>query len=277
MTSRVDLHIHTTFSDGLHTPTEIVEMSRAEGLSVISISDHACVDGVPEAIQAAAGTQVQVVPGVEISTEVDGLEVHILGYFVNHASPKLRTALSRIQDLRLERAKEMLTRLRALGLAIPLEQVQELAGHGALGRPHLAMAMVEAHFVSSAQEAFQRYLGSDRPAYVPRSKTTPADAFRLIRAAGGVPVLAHPWRMTQMLPGLVAKGLMGLETYYTGYSPEMTNYLVELAHRYHLVCTGGSDFHGLTLLPNNRLGQVHVPLECVELLRDRHRLLVEAP
>ena len=277
MTSRIDLHIHTVFSDGLHTPTEIVEMARRKGLQVISICDHASIGGIPEAIEAAAGTRLQVIPGLEINTEADGLEAHILGYLVDQGCRELRGALSRLRDSRLERAKEMLARLRALGLALPLQRLQELAGPGALGRPHVAKAMVEAHFVGSSQEAFQRYLSPGRPAYVPRSRTTSGDALRLIRAAGGVPVLAHPWRVTSLLPDLVAKGLMGLEAYYTGYSPGMTEHLVELADKYRLVCTGGSDFHGLTLLPNNRLGQVDVPAKCVEALRNRHRLLVKAP
>jgi len=275
VTSRVDLHIHTVFSDGLHTPSEIIEMACRQGLEVISISDHASVDGVPEAVEAAADTRVRVVPGVEISTEVNGLEAHILGYFVDCGSQDLLAALSRFRDSRLERIKEILARLTALGLALPLQRVQEIAGPGAIGRPHVAKAMVEAHFVTSSQEAFQRYLGRDRPAYVPRPKITPTDALCLIRAAGGVPVLAHPWRVTSLLPDLVAKGLMGLETYYTGYSPGVIGYLLELAHKYHLVCTGGSDFHGLALLPNNRLGQVDVPIECVEALCHRHRLLTE--
>ena len=275
MSSAVDLHIHTVFSDGLHTPSEIVERASRQGLQVIAITDHASVNGVAEAIEAAASTGLQVLPGVEISTGVEGLEAHILGYLVAHGSQDLRAALSRLRESRLARTKKILTRLNALGIALPLNRVQELARGGALGRPHVAKAMIEASFVGSSQEAFQRYLGRGRPAYVPRSKLTPVDAFQLIRRAGGLPVLAHPWGLTTLLPDLVAKGLMGLEAYYTGYSPGVTNHLVELAHRHGLVCTGGSDFHGLALLPDNRLGQVRVPIECVEALRERHRLLTE--
>jgi len=275
MTSRADLHIHTIYSDGLHRPAEIVEMARKEGLQVIAISDHASVDGLPEAVEAAEGTPLQVIPGVEISTEVEGLEAHILGYFVAYHSQNLRAALLRLQQSRLERMKKMLARLAALGVVLPLDGVKQHARGGALGRPHIAKAMVDAGLVSSTQEAFRRYLGKGRPAYVPRDKASPQDAFRLIRAAGGLPVLAHPWRLTPFVPKLVAGGLVGLEAYYPGYSPGITNHLVKLAQRHGLVCTGGSDFHGLALLPNNRLGQVHVPLQCVEALRERHRFLSE--
>ncbi len=273
--NHVDLHLHTVVSDGLHTPAEIVQMAHAKGLRVISISDHDTVDGIAEAQQAALGTGVEVIPGVEVSTDVDVLEIHILGYFVDYADEEFVSELARFRASRLERARTMLSKLRDLGVPVSWERVKEIAGDGVVGRPHVARAMLEAGHVGSSQEAFDLYLGRGKPAYVPRLKMTPAGAMHLIRKAGGLPVLAHPWGVTAILSDLVREGLVGLEAYYTGYSAEMSDHLCRLARQYDLVCTGGSDFHGLDLLPDNRLGQVYVPDECVEALRERKRLLDE--
>lgn len=272
----IDLHIHTTASDGLYTPAEVVEMACAAGLRVVSICDHDTVDGLAEAFRAAEGTDLELIPGVEVSADADGLEVHILGYFVDQGNSELRTALARFRESRLQRAREMLARLEALGVPLSWDRVQELAREGTLGRVHIAEAMREARYVASSREAFERYVGHGRPAYVRRLRVSAVEAMRLIYGAGGLPVLAHPWDLLPIVPGLPAEGLAGLEVYYTGYSRAMTARLCVLAREHDLVCTGGSDFHGLALLPDNPLGGVRVPAGCVEALRRRWRLLCRA-
>ncbi len=277
MKYQVDLHIHTIASDGLHTPGEVVAMSRAAGLRAIAITDHDTVDGLVEANEAATGTELEVIPGVEISTEVAQAEIHILGYFVNYSDAKFAARLAEFRNSRVERARVMLARLDALGISLSWEQVRELAGDGALGRPHIARAMEASGHVRSVQEAFDRYLGRGKPAYVPRFKAKPVEAIRLIRQAQGLPILAHPWEATPLLPELVSEGLIGLEAYYANYASEVVSLLCKQAKQYGLLCTGGSDFHGIGLLPENRLGCAHVPIECVQALKERKCLLERRP
>lgn len=268
MNGGVDLHVHSTASDGLHTPSQIVDMALQQGLRAIALTDHDSVDGVSEALGAAAGTPLRVIPGVEISTDADG-EVHVLGYWVDSGDESLRGALARFRLGRLERAARILEKLRALRISLSWENLAELAGDGAVGRPHIARAMQDAGYVGSAQEAFERYLGHGRPAYVPRLKLAPPEAMQLILGAGGLPVLAHPYGVTHLLGELTQAGLVGLEAYYGAYSGELVAALSQLAHEHSLVCTGGSDFHGLALLPDNRLGQGELPSACFEALLAR--------
>lgn len=269
MTNLIDLHVHSTASDGLYTPAEIVAMARELGLRAIAISDHDTVDGVAEALEAAQGADLEVVPAVEISTDLGDTEYHILGYYIDYANPQFVARLADSGAARLERGQRMLSRLRELGLDLSWERVLELAGGGTLGRPHIARALEEAGYVSSPQEAFDRYIGYGKPAYISRVKMTPYQAIDLIRGARGVSVLAHPWGLPSTLPELVSGGLQGLEAYYPKYSPEVVGYFCRWASQYDLAVTGGSDFHGLALLPDNPLGGVHVPENCLEELRHR--------
>jgi len=266
MSPYADLHIHTTISDGLHSPSEVVGMALRIGLQVIAITDHDAVEGVAEARAAAEGSPLQVIAGVEISASLDDTECHVLGYFVDDLDETLRAQLSRFRAARLERVHTMLDKLRALGKALSWERVQALAGEGSIGRPHIARAMVEAGYVVDARQAFERYLGQGRAAYVPRLKVTPSEALHIIRAAGGLPVLAHPWELQALVPGLASEGLVGLEAYYAGYNEIAAGFLCQLAKEHGLLCTGGSDFHGTALLPNNGLGSGTLPPACVEAL-----------
>lgn len=274
MTSTVDLHIHSVFSDGLHTPTEIVAMARQIGLRLIAISDHDTVDGIAEAQRAAAGTELTVIPGLEISATAGNSEVHILGYFVDDTNAELGAALTRFRESRLERGEQMVAKLRTMGICLSWERVRELAGEGVVGRPHIALALQEAGRVGSSQEAFDNYLGRNKAAYVPRAKISPQDAIALIRSAHGVPVLAHPADIAYMVPALAAMGLAGLEVYYPSYSPDTVAFLRQIAQQHQLICTGGSDFHGLALLPDNHLGGPCVPTSCVTTLCARRQQIV---
>lgn len=272
MTNTIDLHIHTVASDGLYTPTRVVSMARCRGLRTIAITDHDTIGGIPEALEAARDTPLEVIPGVEISTRAGDTEPHLLGYYVDHTSDALVDTLSQLQSLRVERAKEIVHRLRVRGIHLAWERILDLAEGKSVGRPHIAMAMEDAGYVDSFREAFDDYLAEGESAYVPRIKMTPAEAMELVVEAGGVPVLAHPWHERSFVPSLVEEGLVGLEVYYPPYTPSMTGRLRRLAARHQLVCTGGSDFHGLSIAPQNHLGGVHVPASCVEALKREHAL-----
>jgi hypothetical protein len=263
----VDLHVHTAISDGLHGPAEVVEMARTLGLGTIAITDHDALEGIAAAQAAAQGTDVEVLSGVELSADVGGLEIHILGYLMAYEEGELPKLLQQCRDWRLERARSVIGRLDALGIHLDWERVQELAGDGAMGRPHIARALCEKGHVDSVREAFERYLGRGCLAWVERPKLTPAQAIAAIRQAHDVPVLAHPWGLVSMLPNLVELGLAGLEVYYPGYEEARVGLLREYARRYDLVCTGGSDFHAVDQDPANMLGGVFVPEESVSSLR----------
>lgn len=275
----VDLHCHTTASDGALTPVQLVQRASRLGLKVVAITDHDSTDGVAPALEAAPRYGVEVIPGVEINTDVPGTEVHILGYFLDHTDPFLNSELARLRDGRIGRAKRMAEKLAEMGAPVRFERILEIAGEGAVGRPHVAQALLEAGHVASFDQAFEKYIGRDSPAYVERLKFSPAQACALIRRAGGVPVLAHPvffdrsgaikapFDLDVMLPELIAAGLMGLEVYYPGYDAVTTEYLMAVARRYKLLHTGGTDFHGVRANEPD-LGGVYVPMKAVRRLRE---------
>ncbi|HNT05780.1 MAG TPA: PHP domain-containing protein [Anaerolineae bacterium] len=263
----IDLHVHTSASDGEYSPTEIVQQALESGLLAIAITDHDTLGGIAEAQAAAQGTSLEIIPGVEISTDAPSSEVHVLGYFVDQGSASLNHWLQDFQDSRLDRARRILDRLSRLGLPLHLGRVEEVANGNSVGRPHIAEAMVERGYVASVQEAFDRFIGRNRLAYVPRRKVTPEEAIQLVREAHGVPVLAHPRLVQHLVPGLAARGLRGIEAYYAGYTPEDIADLLGLAHKHGLIATGGSDFHGENIRPTSRLGGVAVPLQALVDLR----------
>jgi hypothetical protein len=267
MISRVDLHLHTTASDGQFSPSELVAMALERNLLVIAITDHDTTAGIAEALEAARGTGLEVIPGVEISCDVPHEEVHLLGYYFDHHHPALQGKLRAMRDARLRRAKGMVAKLTSLGLPLPWEMVAELAGDGSVGRPHVAQSMLKMGYVASTGEAFDLYIGRNGPAYVERYKISLLDAVSLIKEAQGLPVLAHPLKATHFLPSLVEGGLVGLEVYYNRYSPEDIRELATLARKFDLIPTGGSDFHGPDVLDTVEMGGVWVPMESVERLQ----------
>ena len=268
--SRVDLHIHSTASDGALSPEEVVGESVRRGLSVIALTDHDTVNGVAPALAAAeAFPGLRVVPGVELSTDVAQGEVHILGYFIDYSDVELLARLERMRNSRRERAQEMIARLGDLGVNIDWSRVQEIAGEGSVGRPHLAQAMVEGGYVGSLKEAFNSYIGRGGPAYVERRKLTPAAAVELILRVRGLPVLAHPLTVADpetLVIELKAAGLIGIEAYYKDYSAADVGKLLRLAESHQLAVTGGSDYHGLDTESEAGIGSVEVPLSAAEHL-----------
>jgi predicted metal-dependent phosphoesterase TrpH len=222
MEGRADLHIHTTHSDGALTARAIVGHARRSGLTTISITDHDSTGAIDEAIAAGRDCGVAVIPGVELSTSLDGQDVHLLGYFIDHTHSGVQAHLEVLRRERLRRAERIVGRLNALNVPLPFEAVLDQAGHGSIGRPHIAHAMVELGLTQSYHEAFLKYIGAGRPAYEQHAKMTPSEAVVLIAAAGGLSFIAHPGASLtdDMLRTLIADGVDGIETVHPCHSPE---------------------------------------------------------
>jgi hypothetical protein len=268
--SKVDLHIHSTASDGRYSPQEIVRKAAALGLEVIALADHDSTDGIEPALEEARKlNQLQFIPAVEMSTDVPSGEVHILGYFIDYTSGEFTEALERFRSSRERRAQGMVAKLADLGIHISWERVQEIAGSGSVGRPHIARAMLEKGYISAIKEAFDKYIARDGPAYVEREKMTPVEAVKLIVRSRGVAVMAHPFTVPEpeaLIVELEAAGLAGIEAYYNGYASEDIGALVALAKNHGLIVTGGSDYHGLDESRETLIGGVEVPMEVVSRL-----------
>ena len=271
--SLVDLHTHSTYSDGLLSPTALVEEAASRGVGYLGLTDHDTVAGVAEARAAGGRLGVEVIPGVEISTSLAGGEgVHLLGYFLDVTNRALVDGLAGYAAARRERMARMIERLKYVGAAIDEARIQEIAGHGTVGRPHLARALIAAGYAASIPDAFDRFIGQGKPAYVPRPRVDPREAIALVRGAGGVAVLAHPFwpgSVESVLDSLIPFGLRGMEVDYGEYTPEDREILREIATRRGLIATGGSDFHGLAMGSAGRvLGSAPVPVAAVEALRE---------
>ena len=263
------------------SPRRLVETARGKGVTTLALTDHDTTGGLEEALEAGGACGIDVIPGVEINTDVGEHEVHILGYWVDYARPSLQCFLQRMRDGRLRRAEEMVRKLRTLGAPIEWPRVSEIAAGASIGRPHIARALVEAGLVGSTREAFERFIGRHGPAYVPRLKLAPEEAVVVIAQHDGVPVLAHPgWAASgpviQQLPHLIAHGLAGIEVYYPDHSPEMVAEYRRLAEQHGLVATGGTDYHGGGLATRVPLGSVPVPPDVVPSLRARWEALRSA-
>jgi hypothetical protein len=253
-----DLHIHSNFSDGALPPEEIVRKAKQAGLTEISITDHDIVDGIDRAIKESKTAGIKVIPGIEFTTDVPNTEIHILGYFIDHKAPWLLELLTKIRNDRVNRVYKTVEKLKKLGVSIEPDEVLKLSEKGSVGRPHIAKVLMQRGVVSSFQEAFNKYLDYNSPAYVPHFKLTPIEAIKTVIKAGGIPVYAHPAvsNKDEMIPDLVAAGLAGLEVYYSKHSKFQIKHYLELAAKYGLLVTGGSDFHGLGTGRDVSLGDV---------------------
>jgi hypothetical protein len=255
---RVDLHAHTTFSDGLLAPEALVARAVEKRLAALAITDHDTLAALPRARAAAPGG-LEVVPGVEISSALEGQDLHILGYYIDPEHEPLRASLARFQGERRVRARQIVERLAALGVALDPESLLEAAGPGAIGRPHVAAALVRAGHVGDLEEAFRRFLGTRAAAFVPRPAFRPEEAIALIHAAHGVSVLAHPGAVVSeaTVERLARAGLRGIEVWHPHHPPPTTRRWRALAERLGLLETGGSDFHGQPRASD--LGDLDVP------------------
>ncbi|MBF2003362.1 MAG: PHP domain-containing protein [Synechococcales cyanobacterium C42_A2020_086] len=274
----LELHCHTTCSDGSLTPTDLVAAAAAAGVRVLAITDHDTMAGWQEAIMAASAYGIEIVPGLELSTVHQERSLHILGFYPEPAAlgPPLQERLAG----RYRRAQRMIEKLAELGYPIQLPLLQ---GNTAPGRPHIAAALVQAGYVQSSQDAFDRWLGEDKPAYVAYEKFSACEGIQLLRQCGAVPVWAHPYlfrggTVETVLPELLAAGLMGLEVYHPSHSPSQIRRLEELCQQYELLKTGGSDYHGSTNAADqpHALNQLHLSTDLLPPLQQAAATLRQA-
>lgn len=268
---RIDLHLHTTASDGLLKPSELIKLARKHRLNTIAITDHDSIDGIAEAQQVAVGSPA-LIAGIELSAAHGDVDVHMLGYHVQVTDSAFQSRLKHFQNDRLSRGFEMVEKLVMLGKQIEWARVVALADGGSVGRPHVARALVEAGYVSSVAEAFQRYLYTGGPAYVARPRLSPQEAITLIHEAGGVAIMAHPGLVPDYGPlaeQLVPAGLDGVEVMHPRNTAVVRDNLRGLATRHNLIITGGSDFHR----PGDSLGEYQPPQDVLLRLRERAELI----
>jgi predicted metal-dependent phosphoesterase TrpH len=257
---RIDLHTHSNASDGSYPPARVVAMAEANGVGVLSLTDHDTLEGIPEARARAEEASIRLIPGVELSVNEEGADVHLLAYGFDPASPALRTAIAGYRSGRHERARKILTRLKGLGIRIRIEEVEEIADGAAIGRPHVAEALLRGGFVETFDEAFQRYLGHHAPAYVPKQVVTLEQASAIVRDAGGVVILAHPGTLNRdhLIPGWARRGLDGIEVWHSKHDAQDIARYRGFAQLHGLLMTGGSDYHG-ERTPQVKIGGVSVP------------------
>ena len=243
----LDLHLHTICSDGLDTPEDIVAVSLEGGYEAIALTDHDSVAGVKRALDAAEGTDLTIVPGIELSTSINAQELHILGYFIDYQDEEFLKKITFFKEKRRERAEEITHYLNRLGLDLKFETILRIAHGAPLGRPHIAEALLSEELVSTYEEAFHRYIGFNGPAYVPKYKVEPKEGIELILSVGGVPVFAHPgvYGNDGIIPELIDYGLKGVEAIHPLHTVGMQMRYRELCRKYGIVYTGGSDWHGI--------------------------------
>ncbi|MCA6085498.1 PHP domain-containing protein [Candidatus Endomicrobiellum agilis] len=271
----VDMHVHTNCSDGAFTPKEAIEYASKMKLAAIGITDHDSVDGIDEALKAASKTGLEVIPGIELSSEIisnsQKNEMHILGYYIDYKSEELKETLTIFKKARYERAEKMLWNLKNNGAELKDDSFVKKAGNKAIGRLHFAKALVEEKLVGSIEEAFRRYLANDKPAYASKHYVSAHDAIKLILNAGGVPVVAHPYYINyndeNIFKLLIKSGLMGIEAWHIKHSENMVKKFLSLAEKFNLVATGGSDCHGPYKEKPPTMGRMRIPYSVVEKLR----------
>jgi predicted metal-dependent phosphoesterase TrpH len=270
--SKLDLHLHSTASDGSDPPEAIASIAARQGVEILALTDHDALDGIPIVRDLAEAEGIRVIPGVELSVNEHGLDVHVLAYGFDPEDPGMLAAIQRWRDARRERARKILARLKGLGIRISLDDVEAIAGGGALGRPHVAEALLREGIVDTLNEAFQSYLGHHARAYVPK-QTVPLDqAAEIVHDAGGVTVLAHPGTLNRdhLIAGWTKRGLDGIEVWHTKHDASAVNRYREMAKRFGLLMTGGSDYHG-ERTPGVRIGSVAVPDTILEPLDEALR------
>ncbi len=255
-----DLHIHSNASDGILGPSEIVKIAKKLGLSAISITDHDTINGLDEAISTSKKIGLDFIPGIELSSESEDWDIHILGYFIDHNSKELREYLKNLQNKRKIRAKKIVNNLKNAGIKIEFEQVARESHGESIGRPHLARTLVKLGYVDSVQKAFHVFLKRDGPYYVKKYTIYPDEVIKILLKANAVPVLAHPLSNSNIdfIASLVKIGLMGIEVYYPGYNRFEINKLIEIADRYGLIKTGGTDFHGSDPKINSKIRYINI-------------------
>ncbi|PKM77762.1 MAG: phosphatase [Firmicutes bacterium HGW-Firmicutes-15] len=267
-----DLHVHTTASDGVETPEQVITKAAQIGLAGIAITDHDTVDGLEPALQfiQAHGKNIDFIPGIELNTDFGDDEVHILGYFIDYHDEHLINRLMEIRTQRYQRAEKMIDKLKEIGLSISFENVKKLAQGDLIGRPHIARALQQAGYVLSEEEAFRKYIDRGKPGYIPRYKFLPAEAIELVKQAGGISILAHPGLIKDSgkIGKIISMGVEGLEIFYPEHNSDQIMEFTRLARQHCLLITGGSDFHGGgSSESRNRLGFAGINTDMMEKIR----------
>jgi len=269
----VDLHIHTNLSDGTFSPEKAVEYSKAKGLAAIAITDHDTCKGITPAIMAAKDLDIEIIPGIELSAEMDDRDLHILGYFIDWQNEEFSKKLEHIIRIRKERAKEILKRLKRVNVNISDEELFKLADFGCVGRLHIAKLLFKKGYVSSISGAFKEYIGDNSPCYVKKFKLSPKEAVDIIKGVGGIAVLAHPKTINakdrpleDIIALLVKDGIQGIEVYHSDHTKNDEKKFADIAERHDLVMTGGSDCHGFGK-KQILIGKIKIPYELVKKLR----------
>ncbi|MFL2763585.1 MAG: PHP domain-containing protein [Dehalococcoidia bacterium] len=280
---KTDLHLHTTHSDGNLSPSELIDLCYENGLRHISITDHDSTEGIEESINYSNKyPDLEIIPGIELSTDFEGAEIHMLGFYINYKDKDLQKVLKDFRDGRQNRAYSIVEKLKTFGVDISWERVLEISNKGSVGRPHIAQAMVEKGYVKYPKEAFEKYLGRDQIGYISRTKFTPEQSIELITKYDGIPVIAHPTYIVQksahpnkdlekILSKLKIAGLKGIEVYYNDYTKDQIISLLKISQKLDLIPCGGSDYHA-SGNPNEIIpGTVGPPVEClIELKKIRH-------
>lgn len=273
----VDLHVHSTASDGTLTPTEVVELAIQKNLAAIALSDHDTVKGVSEAIQAAKGTELEVIPATELSCYYQGIEIHVLGLFVDHQNKEFLDALDQLEEARKKRNLDMLALFQQDRIHITLEDLQAGNPSSVITRAHFARALVQKGFCKDKDTAFRRYLGIGCPYYLPKPQVTPEQSLPMITKAGGIPILAHPMlyklghrQVEELVQYLIPLGLKGIEAYHSSCNPSQSDKLRSLAIQYGLAISGGSDFHGANK-PDIQIGSGRGGLRITEAVLEELR------
>lgn len=265
-----DLHIHTNKSDSTFSPEEVVKYAAKCGLCAIAITDHDSVEAIPLVNEYAGQYNIEIVPGVELSTDANGEEVHILGYYIDYKNNWFLEKLQFLRHNRIKRAQQMLSKLNELGIQITFDDIFGISGEGAIGRMHVARALLEKGYTSTIYAAFKKYIGKGKYAYVKKYRIEPREAIDMIHKLGGVSVLAHPQIMNQdaIIPTMVKQGLQGIEVYHSDHTKEGEARYLDLAKKYNLLVTGGSDCHGIGK-GKVLMGTVKIPYELLEKLKNR--------
>jgi len=264
-----DLHLHTHFSDGTYSPEELAGHGRRCELAVMSLTDHDTVEGCARMAAACAALGIEFIPGTELTCDFDGCEVHMLGYFVDPESDRLRQAMEKFQEVRQNRVREMVVRLNEMSIRISADEVFALANCRCPGRPHIARVLVKNGTCSSLDDAFERFLKKGRPAWVPKFKLTAAEAIQLIHDVGGLAVLAHPglYRADELIPGLTDAGMDGIECFHSRHTTHATEHYLRVAARFRLLPSGGSDCHGMNK-GEPLIGSVRLAIDFVDRLKE---------
>jgi len=273
---KVDLHVHTNFSDGTFTPAQTVEKAKELGFRAIAITDHDALDGIDAAAQEGKKLGVEIIPGVELTAYYNKAEIHILGYYIDYKTQWFRKKMEEFCRDRIKRAERILEKLREYDIDLNMEELQLLKGHGFLGRLHIANLLKMKGHVKSLGEAFERFIGDYKPCYIPKIAMAPREAIEMVLKVKGIPVFAHQ-ALTQrdgIIPDLVKHGLMGIEVYHSEHSAQNSRYYQKIAQKHNLLETGGSDCHGLGK-GEVLMGKVSVSYEVVEKLKELKRKLDE--